>query len=341
MGVAPTGRAARELGDAAGIAAVTMHRLLADRDALAHLSDRSVVLFDEAGTAPTRPSAALLDAAARAGAKVITVGDAGQLPSVAAGGWFRHLAETIGGPELRDVMRQHDPAERAALAEVHNGKPDGYIALKRERGDLQVHPREADAITSAVSDWDRAQRRYGAVRTVMIARDNDTRDALNHRARELRAATGDLGSDAMTVGDHEFRTGDRVIARRNDRLRDVDNGTLGTVTGIDPVGLSLTVQTDAGELRPLDIAYVADHLEHAYALTGHGAQGATVDWAAVIGRPPEFSREWGYTALSRARHNTRIHLISARPQPTETAPATGQSRRRYRFARRSPPSRPA
>jgi conjugative relaxase-like TrwC/TraI family protein len=135
IGVAPTGRAARELGDAAGTGAVTVHRLLADPEALAGLSARSVILFDEAGTAPTRPSAALLAAAARAGAKVIAVGDAGQLPSVAAGGWFRHVAKTIGGPELRDVIRQHDPVERAALAEVHDGRPDGYIALKRERGD--------------------------------------------------------------------------------------------------------------------------------------------------------------------------------------------------------------
>jgi conjugative relaxase-like TrwC/TraI family protein len=172
IGVAPTGRAARELRDAAGIAAVTVHRLLADRDALARLSDRSVVLFDEAGTAPTRPSAALLDAAARAGAKVIAVGDTGQLPSVAAGGWFGHLAGMIGGPELREVMRQRDPAERAALAEVHDGDPDGYIALKQERGDLTIHARETDASAAAVADWDRAQREYGVKRTVVIARDN-------------------------------------------------------------------------------------------------------------------------------------------------------------------------
>jgi conjugative relaxase-like TrwC/TraI family protein len=333
-GVAPTGRAARELGDAAGIAAVTVHRLLADRDALACLSDRSVVLFDEAGTAPTRPSAGLLDAAAHAGAKVIAVGDAGQLPSVAAGGWFGHLAETIGGPELRDVMRQRDRAERAALAEVHDGNPDAYIALKRERGDLQVHAREADAITTAVADWDRAQREYGVKRAVVIARDNATRDTLNDEARQLRAAAGNLGPDALTVADRDFRTGDRVIARRNDRVRDVDNGTLGTVVAIDLDRLGLTVATDGGELRHLDVAYVADHLEHAYALTGHGAQGATVDWAAVVGRPSELTREWAYTALSRARENTRIHLISetsrpdldrARYAPEPTPPGPEQS----------------
>jgi ATP-dependent exoDNAse (exonuclease V) alpha subunit len=165
-----------------------------------------------------------------------------------------------------------------------------------------------------VADWDRAQRRYGLKRAVVIARDNDTRDTLNHRARELRAAAGDLGSDALTVADRDFRTGDRIIARRNDRVRGVDNGTLGTIVAINRDRLSLTIETDGGELRPLDVAYVADHLEHAYALTGHGAQGATVDWAAVVGRPSELTHEWAYTALSRARHNTRIHLISESPR---------------------------
>jgi hypothetical protein len=30
----------------------------------------------------------------------------------------------------------------------------------------------------------------------------------------------------------------------------------------------------------------------------------------VIGRPSEFTREWAYTALTRARHKTSIHLIA-------------------------------
>ena len=56
--------------------------------------------------------------------------------------------------------------------------------------------------------------------------------------------------------------------------------------------------------------YAAEHLEHAFALTGHGAQGATVDWAGVIGRPSEFMREWAYTAFSRARERTRVYLVA-------------------------------
>ena len=68
-----------------------------------------------------------------------------------------------------------------------------------------------------------------------------------------------------------------------------------------------------------------EHLEPGYALTGHGAQGATIEWAGVIGRPSKFSRERAYTALSRARGRTRVYLISE---------ATAKQRDREEF---SPP----
>ena len=44
-------------------------------------------------------------------------------------------------------------------------------------------------------------------------------------------------------------------------------------------------------------------------LTGHASQGATVEAAVVVG-PEDFSREWAYTALSRARFEVRtVHEI--------------------------------
>ncbi len=156
-----------------------------------------------------------------------------------------------------------------------------------------------------------AQRQHGVAGAVMIARDNPTRERLNHAARQRRKDDGSLPVRGVVVGGREFAAGDRIIARRNDRHADIDNGTLATVLGIDDRAHRMIIETDRGhQQRELDLAYVHRHVEHAYALTGHGAQGATVDWAAVIGRPHEFTREWAYTALSRARRSTRLHVIS-------------------------------
>jgi conjugative relaxase-like TrwC/TraI family protein len=331
VGVAPTGRAAREVADTAGVSASTLHRLMADLDESGGFAQRTIVLFDEAGSAPTRPSAALFAYAERAGAKVIAAGDSGQLPSVAAGGWFAALTDTLGGPQLREVMRQRDPAERDALEHLHDGDPDAYIKLKCQRDELAVHEHEADAVAAILADWNHAQQQHGLSQAVMIARDNSTRAVLNEQARLLLIRAGKIASEGVMIADQAFRVGDRVIARRNDRYRDIDNGTLANITNIDPQTGMLTLITGSGEPRLLDASYAAEHLEPAYALTGHGAQGATVQWAGVIGRASEFTREWAYTSLSRARDQTRAYVIAeatqsqhdreqyAPPEPQRTA----------------------
>jgi conjugative relaxase-like TrwC/TraI family protein len=345
VGVAPTGRAARELADAAGIPALTIHRLVSELEESGPLAPRTVLLLDEAGTAPTRPSAELFAHAERFGAKVIAVGDSGQLPSVAAGGWFAAITERLGGPELRQVMRQRDPAERDALEALHDGDPEPYISLKRDQQALTTHDREVDALAALLRDWDHARREHGVAQAVMIARDNATRETLNDCARQLLIRDSTLAAEAVTIADQEFRVGDRVIARRNDRHRDIDNGTLGQVEEIDNRMGAMTVITDSGQRRLLDAPYVAQHLEHAYALTGHGALGATVEWAGIVGRPSEFTREWAYTSLSRARGRTDVYVVAeaiagqrerdqyAPPEPQRTADETveimlGSMRRR-------------
>jgi ATP-dependent exoDNAse (exonuclease V) alpha subunit len=60
----------------------------------------------------------------------------------------------------------------------------------------------------------------------MIARDNAARELLNDGARQLLVRDRALAGEGVTIADREFRVGDRVIARRNDRHRDIDNGTL-------------------------------------------------------------------------------------------------------------------
>lgn len=123
VGVAATGRAARELSDAIQVPAFTLHSLVLALDRSGGFAPGTVVLFDEAAMAPTRQSAVLFARAQRAGAKVIAAGDAGQLTSVQAGGWFADVSRELPGPELRQVMRQRDPDERAALRHYTTATP--------------------------------------------------------------------------------------------------------------------------------------------------------------------------------------------------------------------------
>lgn len=209
-------------------------------------------------------------------------------------------------------MRQRDPTEQSALAALHDGDPGPYLADRQDM--ISVHETELGALLKLIELWHEAQRKHGQRAAVMIARDNLTRERLNQAARARLKYDGFLPKRGLIIGGREYAPGDRVIARRNDRRRDIDNGSIATIVAIDEDNGSAIVETDAGEPRALDAGYVAQHLEHGYALTAHGAQGATVSWAGVVGRPQEFTREWAYTALSRAREQTTVHLISQRSE---------------------------
>jgi conjugative relaxase-like TrwC/TraI family protein len=168
--------------------------------------------------------------------------------------------------------------------------------------------------TSCVRRWWRtgggAARRPEAVDAVMIAhRRSDVAD-LNALARERMARDGRLGEEELMTDRRAFAVGDRVIARRNDRRAGVVNGTRGEVVGVDLGRRTVSLRTADGSGRDLDSSYLDDGwLDHAYALTAHAAQGATVDRSFVLGSD-ELYREWGYTALSRHRAEARFYVVS-------------------------------
>jgi hypothetical protein len=209
-------------------------------------------------------------------------------------------------------MRQRDPRERALLEHVHRGQPGEYLTEKAARGQLRIfrgdHETTLAAEQAAIAAWRDREPASPSGQAILIARDNARRARLNGLARAELQHQGVLGESVLVAG-QEFAVGDRVIARRNDRLRDVDNGMRGTIVAVDPTEKELLVRTDAGADRALDASYVAEHLEHAYALTAHTIQGGTVEWAGVVGHPDDFTRNWSYTALSRARDATEIFLI--------------------------------
>ena len=127
VGLGPTGRAVRELAEEAGVPAWTIDRALLELERFGGLEQRTVVLLDEAGMAGTRATEQVLAHAQAAGAKVIAIGDSGQLASVQAGGWMRAVGDRVGVHALSEVMRQRDRTERRALGQLHAGQPGNYL----------------------------------------------------------------------------------------------------------------------------------------------------------------------------------------------------------------------
>jgi conjugative relaxase-like TrwC/TraI family protein len=315
LGCALSARAACELRDQTGVEATTIARLRLSFEQGVQLARGAVLLVDEAGMVGTRDLAVLADAASRAGAKLILVGDDRQLPEIEAGGAFRALGEALGARELREVRRQEQDWDREALAQLRDGDVEAFVRAYDARGRLVVAPDAEAARSAIVGDWWEAQA--SGASTLMIAhRRTDVRD-LNDRARRRMRAAGRLGPDESSAGGRSFAVGDRVVMTRNDPRQGLVNGQRGEVIAIDGTGLA--VHFAGGGTRHIASGYAeAGHLEYGYAITAHRAQGATVDRAFVLGSD-ELYREWGYTALSRHRQDSRFYVTGRREFLNEPA----------------------
>jgi conjugative relaxase-like TrwC/TraI family protein len=312
VGAAPSGRAADELAAGSGIPSTTLHRLLLDAAREGGLPHGCVLVIDEAGMAETRVLAPTLELVRQAEGKAILVGDPGQLPAVGAGGLYAALCDRLGALDLSENHRQHELSERQALALLRAGHSERYLTHAAKHGRLQVDEDATAAKQRLLEDWWQATA-HDSDDAIMIAyRRADIRD-LNQAGHTLMLRAGRLGPDALRFGQREFRAGDRVLCRHNEPHLGIHNGTRANVIELGQNGLS--IRTDAGALRRLPSRYVDRHLDHGYALTGHAAQGATVERAFVLLEDRGALQEWGYVACSRARSETRLYLASPSHEP--------------------------
>ncbi len=280
---------------------------------LAHwqLRKDQLVIVDEASLAGTFGLDELVSAAADAGAKVLLVGDWGQLSAVDAGGAFGLLARERGDlvPELTDVRRFTHGWEKRASVEMRLGR-EGAIDAYEAHDRIVEGDREAllDAIYAA---W-KADVAAGKS-SLMIAGDATTVGDLNRRARADRVAAGVVTDSGLEVaGNQVAGIGDDVVTRQNDRLlatgrRWVKNGDRWVVTATNDDGSMAVARAGGGGEVVLPAAYVAAHVELAYASTAHRAQGRTVDTAHAMVSPIT-TREVLYVAATRGRESNRIYV---------------------------------
>ena len=326
IGAALARRAALELRDGAGIDSTSIHALLADlRDQPRELlNDRTVLVIDEAGMVGTRQLAELVDHVQQADAKLVLVGDPRQLPEIDAGGSFRSL--TIRGEPIRldENRRQKHEWERDALELLRGGQAGEALAAYHEHGRLVLVDTAPEQRERMAVDWWNA-RRDGRDPIMIALRRNDVAE-LNQRARARMAAAGQLGNEVLMVHGQPFAVGDQVVTLRNHTGLGITNGTQGTVTILDHVASSLTFVDRSGQEITLPADYLlgttqrgGPTLDYGYALTGHKAQGITVDDALVLGSDALY-REWGYVAMSRGRYTNRLYLVAGRPDLDDPLP---------------------
>ncbi len=345
---APTGKAAARLQEAVhaqaaeldvpdgvreelrSLRASTIHRLLGwrpgsssrfrhDRNQrLAH----DVVIVDETSMVSLSLMARLIEAL-RSGARLILVGDPGQLASIEAGAV---LGDIVGdgangaGPEIVVLDRVHRFGEgiaRLATA-IRAGDGDAVVALLRAGAEgvtwLEVDVAEQAALT-AVSEPALAAARA----TVAAARAGDARAALDalgsfrilcaHRRGPYGVATWTARMEgwlAAELGDLEVEDrwyiGRPLLVNENDYELRLNNGDTGVVVALGD-GRMAAAFARGDET----IAHAPSRLsavDTVYAMTVHKSQGSQFRVAAVLLPAPEsriLTRELLYTAATRAQ----------------------------------------
>jgi len=356
VGLAPSARAAAELSAATGARADTLAKWLHNQDRLRQLppaertwtvlDDRTVLVVDEASMASTLDLDRLTSLAAKAAAKVVLVGDPGQIGVInGPGGMLAALAHAGHAVELDQIHRFTRRWERDASLHLRAGNP-AVLRTYQAEGRLHPCPDSDSALDAVFTHW--TQARQAGQDALMLARTRLDVDALNTRARAAAIANGDVTGPVTTAGDRDWQAGDLLRTRRNNRSLvlstgqdgHVRNGDRYRVLGPGPAG-GLVVEDLGGRGRlTLPIDYLAEHCEYGWASTIDAAQGATVDIGLVLVRPG-LDREAPLRRDDpRPARQPRLHRARPARRPRPRPPARPDPRARPQTRSRARPRHP-
>jgi exodeoxyribonuclease V alpha subunit len=340
---APTGRASKRLAEATAAQAMTIHRLLEFQPheggfarGREHPLDADVVIVDEASMIDTVLFDALL-AAIRTGAQLVLVGDVDQLPSVGPG---QVLADVIASDaatviRLTEIFRQ--AAESKIVVSAHRINRGELPDLESPPGDADFYfigrddPQEARAtIVELVAE--RIPRRFGFdpiadVQVLTPMHRGELGTAAVNEALQDRLNPARDGIAELARGERRFRRGDKVMQLRNDYDKNVYNGDIGVIEGIDLEGGVLRVDFE-GRITTYERAEL-DQLVHAYAVSVHKSQGSEYP-AVVIPLVTQhymmLQRSLLYTAVTRGK---RLVVLVGTRRAVALAVRNADARRRY------------
>jgi exodeoxyribonuclease V alpha subunit len=343
---APTGRAAKRLGETTGREAKTIHRLLEFDPASGGFKrgrdeplDLDLLIVDEASMVDVVLMNRLVQAVA-ATACLLLVGDIDQLPSVGPGSVLADVIASGSVPVVRltEIFRQVNQSwiVRAAHHVNHGEAPESGPP---EDGDFffveaSTPQTVLEKIIALVRE--RIPARFGldSIRDIQVLTPMNRSELgarnLNARLQEVLNPAR-AGPNVQGLG-WTFRVGDKVLQTVNNYDKDAFNGDIGRVTAINDVDQELTVDFDG---RPVNYDFgELDELALAYAMTVHKAQGS--EYPAVV-MPLStqhymmLQRNLLYTGITRGK---RLVVLVGSRKALEIAVARHDTSRRYSALKR-------
>ena len=363
---APTGRAAKRLAETTGREAKTLHRLLEFKPAEGmtfHHNDENplegdLLIVDEASMLDLVLTNHLLKAIPP-GMHLLLVGDIDQLPSVGAGNVLKDLIAAIekSGDEgstvepsstswtsalgahqaavvrLQTIFRQvagsyiitnaHN-INQGQMPTINNEKSTDFFLFRTEEPE-----RAAQLCVELVQS--RIPKRFAISSQDIQVLSPMHRGVVGVGAlnESLQAALNPPSAQGgeRRMGNRAYRIGDRVMQIRNNYDKDVYNGDMGIITGIDTEMQKISVLVDGNQ-----VAYdflELDELIHAYAISVHKSQGSEFPAVVIPVLTTHYmmlQRNLLYTAVTRAK---RLVVLVGQPKALAIAVQNNQVAQRF------------
>ncbi|MHA7199229.1 MobF family relaxase [Arthrobacter alkaliphilus] len=282
-----------------------------------------LVVVDEASMVSTIQLSALVQQARDVGAKVLLVGDPGQLDAIDAGGILGWLDRQGKTSRLSTIWRFENPWERDASLKLRSG--DFAAISAYEQHERIHHGTYPGMVDQAYLNW-QSDLRAGKS-SILIAADNDTVGMLNERAQADRVIQEFVDPEQAVLLSDGLRAcrGDTIIARRNDRTITDTNGDFirnGTLLDVVRVGRRdgslVAVRRATGATVTLRTDYVESNVELGYATTAHRSQGITVDAGHTVVTQGRLTRELLYVSMTRGRLGNHAYVSENDPADDES-----------------------
>lgn len=338
---APTGRAAKRMGESTGHPALTVHRLLeflpsgGFKRGKKHPLETDLVVVDEVSMVDVPLMASLCRALPPQGS-LILVGDPDQLPSVGPGSILADLLKSGAVPSVRltEIFRQAEASRIVRAAhEVRHGRVPEETAEKGADFAF-LHREEPEEIAKLVLRLVREEipRRLGLdpLRDVQVLAPM-RRGSLGIRELNtvLQAALNPPQPDCPEIERFgtRFRKGDKVLQTRNDYDKEVFNGDIGRIAVIDSESRQVGIDFD-GRRVVYDFGEL-DEVEHAYAISIHKSQGSEFPAVVIPLAMQHFlllQRNLLYTGITRGK---KLVVVAGQRKALVTAVRQNDIRKRH------------
>jgi exodeoxyribonuclease V alpha subunit len=238
---APTGRAAKNMSEATGLPAMTIHRLLGltgtdDDESAEPTLDCKLLIIDEMSMVDTWLFKTLITAV-QPGTQVVLVGDRDQLPSVGPGQIFADLinSDVFSTSILTEIHRVDNDSNIIQLAHDIN---EGIVNqdIFENKGDRSFFNASSRNVPDAVSQIIKHSEKSGFnIADVQILapmyRGTAGIDNLNSTIQDVVNPMGPKRKE-VSVGNVHYRIKDKVVYLVNSPEDNVFNGEIGIIVGI-------------------------------------------------------------------------------------------------------------